>query len=99
VTCAHGRIDDRGFARELVSPDEKSGHEQRINLLVEPQKDVRPLPQRCATVYGNSGWRVNGESGHTCACNVTSLSAAFSKVSIFLQNANLVTDRPNSGRE
>jgi hypothetical protein len=36
---------------------------------------------------------------HTFACRVTNLSAAFSSVSIFLQNAKRVTDRPSSARE
>ena len=35
----------------------------------------------------------------TLAWSVTSLSAAFCNVSIFLQKANLVTEFPNSGRE
>jgi hypothetical protein len=37
--------------------------------------------------------------GQTLACRPTNLSAAFSSVSVFLQNANRVTDFPNSGRE
>ncbi len=35
--------------------------------------------------------------GHQLLLTIINLSAAFSSASLFLQNANLVTERPHSG--